>query len=133
MGLPGSGKSTLAKHLKMLFEKNNMNIHWLNADEVRKEYDDWDFSERGRIRQAIRMRQLSNHHKNCICDFVAPLQEMRNIFCADYTIWMNTISNSRYTDTDSIFEIPQFYNIEIRDKNADEWSKRVFDDLMRII
>jgi adenylylsulfate kinase len=50
-GLPGSGKSTLAEQLAKL-----LNGVWLNADEIRKEYNDWDFSMEGRIRQANRMR-----------------------------------------------------------------------------
>ena len=54
MGLPGSGKTTLAKLLAPMF-----NAIWLNADEVRKEANDWDFSEQGRIRQANRMNTLA--------------------------------------------------------------------------
>ena len=49
MGLPGSGKTTLAKHLVPMY-----NAVWLNADEVRKDADDWDFSEEGRKRQSLR-------------------------------------------------------------------------------
>ena len=41
MGLPGSGKTTLANELAPL-----LNAKRLNADEVRKEANDWDFSER---------------------------------------------------------------------------------------
>ena len=51
MGLPGSGKTTLAKKLIPLLD-----AVWLNADEVRKEANDWDFSPDGRIRQANRMK-----------------------------------------------------------------------------
>ena len=35
MGLPGSGKTTLAEKLSKMF-----NAVWLNADNVRKEYND---------------------------------------------------------------------------------------------
>ena len=46
MGLPGSGKSTFAEPLaKSLFGT------WINADQVREKYDDWDFSIEGRVRQ----------------------------------------------------------------------------------
>jgi predicted kinase len=38
-GLPGSGKSTLAEPFEQL-----IGGIWLNADAVRTEYDDWDFS-----------------------------------------------------------------------------------------
>ena len=45
MGLPGSGKTTLANELGPM-----LNAKRLNADEVRKEANDWDFSEEGRKR-----------------------------------------------------------------------------------
>ena len=54
MGLPGSGKTTLAKKLVAM-----LNAVWLNADEVRKEHNDWDFSPEGRTRQAERMKRLA--------------------------------------------------------------------------
>ena len=45
MGLPGSGKTTLANELGPM-----LNAKRLNADEVRKKANDWDFSEEGRKR-----------------------------------------------------------------------------------
>ena len=54
MGLPGAGKSYLAERLSPI-----INAKWLNADEVRKEANDWDFSPEGRLRQAKRMKDLS--------------------------------------------------------------------------
>ena len=50
MGLPGAGKTTLANELSKLIECKR-----LNADEIRKAVNDWDFSEEGRKRQAKRM------------------------------------------------------------------------------
>ena len=54
MGLPGSGKTTLASKLIPL-----LNAKWVNNDEIRKDANDWDFSEEGRIRQAKRMADQS--------------------------------------------------------------------------
>ena len=50
MGLPGSGKTTLANELAPM-----INAKRLNADEVRKEANDWDFSSEGRTRQSKRL------------------------------------------------------------------------------
>lgn len=112
MGLPGSGKTTLAKELEIKLGYDS--CVWFNADAVRNLYNDWDFSLEGRIRQASRMRKLSEETQKpyVICDFVAPLQEMRDIFDADYVIWMDTISMGRFEDTNAIFEKPTNYDIK---------------------
>lgn len=113
MGLPGSGKTTLAKALQEKLE-----YAWFNADEIREQFNDWDFSEEGRIRQANRMKWFAdNINKSSICDFVAPTEEIRNIFDADFTIWMNTIKTSIYNDTNSVFVPPKEVDMEITDFN----------------
>ena len=105
-GLPGSGKSTLAEPLAELLGGT-----WINADVVRKFYDDWDFSPEGRMRQSLRMRYLSDGvtlaGKHAITDFVCPTAEARQQFDADYVIWMNTIEAGRFEDTNKIFENPE--------------------------
>ena len=90
MGLPGSGKTTLAEKLFNELLKNH-HAEWVNADDLRRETNDWDFSSEGRLRQAERMRHLADNCPNnpdfVIADFVAPLPEMREIYDADFTIW----------------------------------------------
>jgi adenylylsulfate kinase len=110
MGLPGAGKTTLAKQLA-----EQLNAQWFNADEIRAKYNDWDFSAEGRIRQSQRMRQLADASDNAyvIADFVAPLAEMREIFAADFTIWMDTIEQGRFDDTNRVFEPPDHWDLKI--------------------
>lgn len=121
MGLPGSGKTTLAQDLVYKLEESGKTVTWLNADKIREIFNDWDFSYDGRIRQAVRMKRLSNGSEDdyVIADFVAPLQEMRDIFGADYTIWMNTIDSGRFEDTNSIFEKPDTADLIVTEKDAD--------------
>jgi adenylylsulfate kinase len=116
MGLPGAGKTRLASQLK-----NYIDCDWFNADEIRKQFDDWDFTTEGRIRQSKRMRDLADKssHEYVIADFVAPLVEMREIFSADFTIWMDTLEFGRFGDTNSVFVPPTQYNIRIPDFNYD--------------
>jgi adenylylsulfate kinase len=120
MGLPGSGKTTLAHQLSSLLSPNCL---WINADEIRELYNDWDFSLEGRIRQSIRMRELADASEKeyVICDFVAPLVEMRNNFNADYTIWVDTITEGRYKDTNKLFVSPEKYDIRVTEQDSEKW------------
>ncbi len=129
MGLPGSGKTTLAKALKQKLD----HCYHLNADEVRKKYDDWDFSEDGRIRQSERMSNLADSYlktyKYCVSDFVCPTADTLKIFNADYVIYMNTIKKSRYDDTNKMFQRPNF-NFEVKVKDAEMYSFLIKQDII---
>jgi GTPase SAR1 family protein len=146
MGLPGSGKTYFAERLKQFLEDNGdivkvnpdrllnyegipdhklmkVSVDWFNADEVRKRYNDWDFSRDGRIRQSLRMFEFAMKCSGdlVICDFVAPLPEMRHNFKADWTIWMDTIDSGRYEDTNRAFVPPDVYDFRITEQNAERW------------
>lgn len=125
MGLPGAGKTTLATNLQEFLINNSSTVTWLNADEIRKKYDDWDFSNEGRIRQSIRMKVLANEATTdyVIADFVAPLVEMRNNFAPDWTIWVDTISEGRYADTNKAFVEPEEYDFRVNEQDAEKWSE----------
>jgi hypothetical protein len=128
MGLPGAGKTYLAQHIVDHLQAERKRVGWLNADDVRKEYNDWDFSESGRIRQSLRMRTLADTMADVdyvICDFVAPLVEMRNNFKADWTVWVDTIDQGRYEDTNRAFVAPEVYDFRITEQNAEKWGEFV--------
>jgi len=133
MGLPGSGKTTLAADLQYLLT-TLYKSHWLNADKVREQFKDWDFSESGRDRQAKRMKDLAELHGQyndvIICDFVCPFEKTRNEFDADYVVFMNTITESRYEDTNKVFEPPKKFDIETQSKNSKYYSKMIYNELV---
>lgn len=118
-GLPGSGKTTLATPFAELIG----GVH-LNADAVRETYKDWDFSPEGRIRQAQRMRHLADGvvmgGKIAIADFVCPTERARQEFAPDFTVWMNTIEEGRFEDTNKMFEQPNKTDIKITKFLSDE-------------
>ena len=125
MGLPGSGKTYLAQHILEHLQHERKSVMWLNADDVRKKYNDWDFSHEGRIRQSLRMRELADSYKTdyVICDFVAPLVEMRNNFKADWTVWVDTIDKGRFEDTNKAFVPPEVYDFRITEQKAEKWGE----------
>ncbi|MDC0031556.1 adenylyl-sulfate kinase [Candidatus Pelagibacter sp.] len=121
MGLPGSGKTTLANELAPM-----LNAERLNADEVRKEANDWDFSEEGRKRQAKRMADFAKKIKDkknyVVADFICPTPESRSLFPADYIIWVDTIKKGRFDDTNKMFVKPEKFNFHVTTQDAKYWA-----------
>ena len=133
MGLPGSGKSTFAK--KLVEDLNALGkpaVHF-DADQIREETSDWDFTLVGRRRQAERMKKFAEAAttmgKIAVCDFVCPTQELRNIFNADIVVWMDTILSSKYEDTNKLFEEPSYYDHRITEKDNFPWTKVLADNV----
>lgn len=132
MGLPGSGKTTLAMELIKFVD-----AVWLNADKVRKEANDWDFSTKGRERQAQRMRDFSNkiikENKHVIVDFICPTEKTRKAFNADFIIFMDTINEGRFEDTNKMFVKPKKYDYRVTKKNAKIEALKIFNLLKKFL
>ena len=130
MGLPGSGKTTLANELGPL-----LNAKRLNADEVRKAANDWDFSEEGRTRQAKRMAdfalKLKSEGNYVIADFICPTPKARKLFPADYIIWVDTIKEGRFDDTNKMFVKPEKYNFHVTSQDAKFWVPKILIDIKK--
>ena len=130
MGLPGAGKTTLADKLAP-----ELNAKRLNADEVRKAANDRDFSEEGRTRQAKRMADLALKLKGegnyVIADFIAPTPKARSLFPADYTIWIDTIKEGRFDDTNKMFVKPEKYDFHVTTQNAEMWVNKILIELKK--
>ena len=130
MGLPGAGKTTLASKLSPLLDAK-----WLNADEVRKEANDWDFSEEGRKRQAKRMAdfalKLRKDNNYVVADFICPTPEARSLFPSDYVIWVDTIKEGRFDDTNKMFVKPDKYNFHVTTQDAKNWAPKIYKDIKK--
>ena len=128
MGLPGSGKTTLANELAPM-----LNAKRLNADEVRKEANDWDFSKEGRTRQAKRMAdfavKLRENGDYVVADFICPTPEARNLFPSDFIVWVDTIKEGRFDDTNKMFVKPDKYDFHITTQDAKNWAPKIIKEI----
>ena len=124
MGLPGAGKTTLANELAKLTKAKR-----LNADEIRKAANDWDFTEEGRKRQAKRMSdaalKLKNEGSNVIADFICPTPEARSLLPSDYIVWVDTIKKRRFDDTNQMFVKPEKFNFHVTTQDAKVWAPKI--------
>jgi len=128
MGLPGAGKTTLANELAKLIKSKR-----LNADEIRRAANDWDFSEEGRTRQSKRMSEaaikLKNEGNNVIADFICPTPEARKLFPADYIVWVDTIKKGRFEDTNQMFVKPEKYDCHVTTQDAKVWAPQIAEKI----
>ena len=128
MGLPGSGKTTLANELAPM-----LNAKRLNADEVRKKANDWDFSEEGRKRQSKRMAnfaiKLKEEGNFVVADFICPTPEARELFPADFVIWVDTIKEGRFDDTNKMFVEPAKFNFHVTTQDAKYWAPKILKEI----
>lgn len=132
MGLPGAGKTTLAAQVIDELLTASIAVRWLNADAIRKQFNDWDFSESGRIRQSARMRQLADESSAevILVDMVAPLVAMRDIFAADITVWVDTVAEGRFANTNAVFVPPGRFNFRITSQDSLMWSKIIAQHIL---
>ena len=128
MGLPGAGKTTLANELAPSLKAKR-----LNADEIRKAANDWDFSEEGRKRQAKRMAEhalkLKNQGNYVVADFICPTPEARSLFPADFIIWVDTIKEGRFEDTNQMFTKPEKFNFHVTSQDAKYWAPKILKEI----
>ena len=130
MGLPGSGKTTLASKLVPLLKAK-----WINNDKIRKKANDWDFSEEGRVRQAKRMADLAEKFKKeghfVVADFICPTPKARKIFNADFVVWVDTIKEGRFDDTNKMFVKPEKYNFHVTTQDAKSWAPKILKEIKK--
>ena len=134
MGLPGSGKTHTAQRLVQEFKDNGYFCNWFNADDIRRKENDWDFSTVGRHRAAARMRNLVNNSTQFynIVDMVSPTPQTREIVNPDYIIWMDTIKEGRFDDTNEMFVPPENPNYTMSKYYTTSDIKNIMPELYKL-
>lgn len=111
-GLPGVGKTTLAAALAKRIDA----VHW-DGDPVRELTHNWDFTHDGRARQALTMRRLCDTVNQAwhpaVASFIAPTDPIREVFNADFSVWIDRTVASPFRDTNQIWQEPKTYSFRI--------------------
>ena len=125
IGLPGSGKTELSKALK-----ERINAIHLNADEVRSTVNsDLGFTPEDRIEQARRMGAMARLISKqgiapVVVDFVCPTDATREAFGKpDILIFMDTITEGRFEDTNKMFIAPKEFDFMFSDHKKNPYEK----------
>jgi len=110
-----------------------LNAKWLNNDKVRKAANDWDFSEEGRARQAKRMADLAEKYKQegsyIVCDFICPTPKARELFNADFIVWVDTIKKGKFDDTNAMFVKPEKFDFHVTSQDAKVWANQIAEKI----
>ena len=123
IGANGAGKSTFLKTISGQIPSisgeiqiDGMNINGIANDELPK------------IISFVSPKMTDVDY--VICDFVAPLVEMRNNFKADWTIWVDTIKEGRYEDTNKAFVPPEVYDFRVTEQNCEKWAEFIGEHVL---
>ena len=78
-------------------------------------------------------QQALDNNRIVVADFICPTEQTRTDFDADYVIWMDTIKEGRFADTNKMFEEPTEYNTRVTSKDAEMWAFLVVQEIRDMI
>ncbi len=78
--------------------------------------------------EALKMKSEGNI---VIADFICPTPEARKLFPADYVIWVDTIKEGRFEDTNQMFIKPEKYDFHVTSQEAEKWAPKIYEDLKK--
>ena len=61
--------------------------------------------------------------------FICPTPEARKLFPSDYIIWVDTIKEGRFEDTNQMFVKPEKFNFHVTTQDAKLWASKIKEDL----
>ena len=75
--------------------------------------------------------KLKSEGNFVVADFICPTPEARSLFPADYTIWVDTIKEGRFEDTNQMFIKPQKYDLQVTSQDASVWAEKIIEEIVQ--
>ena len=60
-----------------------------------------------------------------VCDFICPTPKARELFNADFIIWVDTIKKGRFDDSNAMFVKPEKFDFHVTSQDAKVWAKKI--------
>ena len=73
--------------------------------------------------------KLKSEGNNVIADFICPTPKARSLFPADYIIWVDTIEEGRFDDTNKMFVKPDKYDFHVTTQDAKNWALKIYKEI----
>ena len=77
---------------------------------------------------ALKLKVEGNY---VVADFICPTPEARKLFPADYVIWVDTIKEGRFEDTNLMFVKPNKFNYHVTSQDAKLWAPKIIEELKK--
>ena len=81
---------------------------------------------RDRAEAALKIKAEGHY---VIADFIAPTPKARSLFPADFTIWVDTIKEGRFDDTNKMFVKPDKYDFHVTTQDAKNWAPKILKEI----
>ena len=73
--------------------------------------------------------QIKKNGNFVVADFICPTPEARKLFPADYIIWVDTIKEGRFEDTNKMFVKPEKYDFHVTSQDAKKWAPKIMKEI----
>jgi len=87
------------------------------------------FLKKEGARQAKRKADLAEKYKQegsyVVCDFICPTPKARELFNADFIVWVDTIKKGKYDDTNAMFVKPEKFDFHVTNQDAKVWATQI--------
>ena len=73
--------------------------------------------------------KLKEDKEIVIADFICPTPEARDLFPADFVIWVDTIKEGRFDDTNKMFVKPDKFDFHVTTQDAKNWAPKILKEI----